>query len=51
VIEKKYFGRYTQQQIAAQLGIRPGTVRSRLSRAYARLRRMLPDELEQFERD
>jgi DNA-directed RNA polymerase specialized sigma24 family protein len=33
-----------QQEAAATLGIRPGSLRARLSRAKADLRRMLEDE-------
>jgi RNA polymerase sigma-70 factor (ECF subfamily) len=45
VIAKKHFGGYTLQQIAGQLGIPEGTVRSRLARAYGELREMLAEEL------
>jgi len=41
VIVRKHFGRASTEEVAQQLGIAPGTVRSRLSRAYGRLRRML----------
>ncbi len=41
VIAKRHFGGYRHDQIAAQLGIPPGTVRSRLARAYQELREML----------
>jgi RNA polymerase sigma-70 factor (ECF subfamily) len=41
VILRKHFGGLTGDQIARQLGIAPGTVRSRLSRAYAELRAIL----------
>ena len=44
VIERKHFGGYTQEQIAGQLGVPPGTVRSRLARAYGELRAMLAKE-------
>jgi RNA polymerase sigma-70 factor, ECF subfamily len=45
VIAKKHFGGYTLDAIAGQLGVPPGTVRSRLSRAYGELREMLAEEL------
>lgn len=38
VIYRKHFSQQSGRQIAEQLGIAEGTVRSRLSRAYARLR-------------
>ena len=38
VIYRKHFGQQSGREIAEQLGIAEGTVRSRLSRAYARLR-------------
>ena len=41
VIGRKHFGGYSGEQIAEQLGISAGTVRSRLSRAYDELRGML----------
>jgi RNA polymerase sigma-70 factor (ECF subfamily) len=46
VVAKKHFGGYTVEQIAGQLGLPSGTVRSRLSRAYGQLREMLAAELE-----
>jgi RNA polymerase sigma-70 factor (ECF subfamily) len=45
VIGRKYFGRTSVEQIAVQLGIPTGTVRSRLARAYGELRELLADEL------
>jgi RNA polymerase sigma-70 factor, ECF subfamily len=44
VIDRKYFGRATVEEVAGQLDIPAGTVRSRLSRAYIELRKMLTDE-------
>lgn len=44
VVLRKHFGGLTGEQIARQLGIAPGTVRSRLSRAYGQLREMLKQE-------
>lgn len=44
VIGRKHFGNATVDQIAVQLGIPAGTVRSRLSRAYRELREMLASE-------
>jgi RNA polymerase sigma-70 factor, ECF subfamily len=44
VIARKYFDRLTIEEVAGQLGIPTGTVRSRLSRAYGELRKMLTDE-------
>lgn len=41
VISRKHFAGQTGDQIARELGIPPGTVRSRLSRAYTELREML----------
>jgi RNA polymerase sigma-70 factor (ECF subfamily) len=41
VISRKHFGGQSGEQIARELGIPPGTVRSRLSRAYGELRAML----------
>jgi RNA polymerase sigma-70 factor (ECF subfamily) len=45
VIAKKHFGGCTVDQVAAELGVPPGTVRSRLGRAYAELRQLLRREL------
>jgi RNA polymerase sigma-70 factor (ECF subfamily) len=44
VISRKHFAGYQGDEIARQLGVAPGTVRSRLSRAYAELRRMLAEQ-------
>jgi len=44
VIGRKHFGNATVEQIALQLGIPAGTVRSRLSRAYRELRELLASE-------
>ena len=44
VISRKYFAGYSGEQIAQQLGVPVGTVKSRLSRAYAELRAMLASE-------
>jgi RNA polymerase sigma-70 factor, ECF subfamily len=44
VIARKYFDRLTIEEVAGQLDIPAGTVRSRLSRAYGELRKMLTDE-------
>jgi RNA polymerase sigma-70 factor (ECF subfamily) len=46
VIARKHFGGYSGEQIALQLGISAGTVRSRLSRAYDELRGMLASDEE-----
>ena len=43
VISRKHFDGQSGEQIARQLGIPPGTVRSRLSRAYGELREILTD--------
>jgi RNA polymerase sigma-70 factor, ECF subfamily len=44
VIAKRHFAGCQNEEIAAQLGVAPGTVRSRLARAYAELREMLKEE-------
>ena len=44
VIARKHFDGQSGDEIARQLGIPPGTVRSRLSRAYGELREILTDE-------
>jgi len=41
VIARKHFSGASGGEIARQLGVAPGTVRSRLSRAYAELRTIL----------
>ena len=44
VIHLFYYEGYSTEEIAAITGQRPGTVRSRLSRARSRLREMLKGE-------
>lgn len=44
VIARKHFDGHTGEQIARDLGVKPGTVRSRLSRAYGELREMLTEQ-------
>jgi RNA polymerase sigma-70 factor (ECF subfamily) len=44
VILRKHFGSDSGEKIARELGIAPGTVWSRLSRAYAELRAMLVEQ-------
>lgn len=44
VIHLFYYENYTTEEIANILNVRPGTVRSRLSRARARLRTLLKGE-------
>lgn len=44
VISRKHFAGYSGEEIARQLGIPVGTVKSRLSRAYAELRAMLVEQ-------
>ena len=44
VISRKHFAGYSGDDIARQLGIPAGTVRSRLSRAYTELRVMLIEQ-------
>lgn len=44
VISRKHFAGCSGEKIARQLGIPVGTVRSRLSRAYAELRTMLVEQ-------
>jgi RNA polymerase sigma-70 factor (ECF subfamily) len=46
VIARKHFSGASGDEIAQQLGIPPGTVRSRLSRAYAELRAILREQEE-----
>jgi RNA polymerase sigma-70 factor (ECF subfamily) len=46
VIIRKHFGRFRGKEIARQLGVAPGTVRSRLARAYAELRAVLQEQLQ-----
>jgi RNA polymerase sigma-70 factor (ECF subfamily) len=43
VIACRYLLELSEAETAATLGIRPGTVKSRLSRGLARLRRELPE--------
>jgi RNA polymerase sigma-70 factor (ECF subfamily) len=45
VIALRWFGGLTEAEMAVVLGCRPGTVKSRLSRAHSRLRSALPAEL------
>ena len=51
VVWKKHFAGRTQDEIAAELGVPAGTVSSRLSRAYAELRKLLAAELNELEQD
>lgn len=44
VISYRYFLGLSEEETAAALGCRRGTVKSRLSRAVARLREMMPEE-------
>ena len=44
VVSRKHFAGQSGDRIARQLGVPPGTVRSRLSRAYAELREMLTEQ-------
>jgi RNA polymerase sigma-70 factor (ECF subfamily) len=44
VVARKHFDGQTGEEISKQLGIARGTVRSRLSRAYSELRRMMAPE-------
>jgi RNA polymerase sigma-70 factor, ECF subfamily len=44
VIAKRHFAGCQNEEIAVQLGVPPGTIRSRLARAYAELREMLREE-------
>ncbi len=46
VVSLRHFSGMSTEQVAAALGIPPGTVRSRLSRAYAELRGRLASEVE-----
>lgn len=43
VVMRKHFAGQDGETIARQLNIKPGTVRSRLSRAYAKLRKLLSE--------
>jgi RNA polymerase sigma-70 factor (ECF subfamily) len=49
VVSLRYFSDLSTDQIARVLGTKPGTVRSRLSRAYGELRRHLARELREME--
>ena len=44
VIAYRYFAELPEAEMATVLGVRPGTVKSRLSRALSRLRERLPQE-------
>ena len=46
VVSLRHFSGLSTGEIARVLAIEPGTVRSRLARAYARLRELLGSELE-----
>jgi RNA polymerase sigma-70 factor (ECF subfamily) len=46
IIAYRYFLELSEAETAQALGIRPGTVKSRLSRALDRLRDQLPAERE-----
>ena len=46
VVSLRHFSGLSNDEIARVLDIAPGTVRSRLSRAYTRLRERLADRLE-----
>ena len=45
VIAYRYFLELSEKEMAEALGVRPGTVKSRLSRALARLRAAMPEEV------
>lgn len=49
VVSLRYFSDLSTDEIARVLGTQPGTVRSRLSRAYGELRRILSRELREME--
>lgn len=49
VVSLRYFSDLSTDEIARVLGTKPGTVRSRLSRAYGELRRLLVRELHEME--
>ena len=46
VIGLRYFMELNEKEMAVALGVRPGTVKSRLSRALARLRERMPVEVQ-----
>jgi RNA polymerase sigma-70 factor (ECF subfamily) len=50
VIQRKHFSGRTSEEIARQLNVPPGTVRSRLSRAYRELRNILEEDDKEGER-
>lgn len=44
VIALRWFAELSEAEMAVALGVRPGTVKSRLARAFERLRAALPAE-------
>jgi RNA polymerase sigma-70 factor (ECF subfamily) len=51
VIYLRYFLELTEAEMAVTLACRPGTVKSRLSRALGRLKSALGDEANLFEKE
>lgn len=49
VIALRWFEEMNEAEMAVVLGVRPGTVKSRLSRAMARLRTALVEEAEDYD--